>query len=81
MPGSTAEVSQTSKTFLLALQQPESIFSEEIFRRTLQMVHIIFHCCKVSYEAEQNELNRLRDLAPYSKLVFEDTATQTDANK
>lgn len=45
------------------------------------MVHIIFHCCKVSYEAEQNELNRLRDLAPYSKFVFEDTATQTDANK
>lgn len=45
------------------------------------MVHIIFHCCKVSYEAEQNELNRLRDLAPHSKFVFEDTATQTDANK
>lgn len=45
------------------------------------MVHIIFHCYEVSYEAAQHELNRLRDLAPYSKFVFEDAVTQTDANK
>lgn len=45
------------------------------------MVHIIFHCYEVSYEAAQNELNTLRDLASYSKFVFEDTVTQTDANK
>lgn len=59
----------------------EPIFSEEIFRRNLQMVHIIFHCYEVSYEAAQNELNRLRDLAPCSKFVFEDAVIQTDANK
>lgn len=45
------------------------------------MVHIIFHCYEVSNEAAQNEINGLKDLASYSKFVFEDTVTQTNANK
>ena len=45
------------------------------------MVRIIFHCYEVSYEAAENELNSLRDLARYSKFVFEDTVIQTDSNK
>lgn len=68
------------KTPLLALQQ-SAIFLEEISRRNLHMVCISFLYCEVSYKAAQNELNRLRYLAPYIKSVFQDADTQADANK
>jgi len=45
------------------------------------MVCISFLYCEVSYKAAQNELNRLRYLAPYIKSVFQDADTQADANK
>jgi len=80
MPGNAAKVPEIVKTPLLALQQSAHLFRRNI-QRNLHMVCISFLYCEVSYKAAQNELNRLRYLAPYIKSVFQDADTQADANK